>query len=163
MLRFAAVALACLALIGPASADDSSKNHRHFLEFYEGVNQGNLGVIDELVADDYVEHEVYPGLDPGKAGLRQFFEAMLVAFPDLKFDVHFTMEDGDLLSAYMTMSGTQKGEFMGMPATGRRFETRLIDIVRMRHGKAVEHWGVTDTGIMMEQILVGPDEAQDES
>ena len=59
----------------------------------------------------------------------------------------------------MTMTGTHEGEFMGIAATGRRMEVPGMDLVRIRDGKAVEHWGVTDNLAMMQQLGAMADEA----
>jgi len=62
------------------------------------------------------------------------------------------MVDGDKVAAYLTMSGTQAAEFLGVPSQGRAFRVKTVDIVGFENGKAVEHWGVTDTGMMMQQL-----------
>ena len=62
--------------------------------------------------------------------------------------------EGDKVFIRATMGGTHQGEFMGIPATGKRNEVPFGDFVRFEGGKVVEHWGVTDTGKMMEQLGV---------
>ncbi len=84
---------------------------------------------------------------------------MRTAFPDLKFEVDFMLSDGDMVAVYLTMSGTQKGEFMGMPASGKEFNSKTVDILRIVDGKAVEHWGVMDGMTMMHQLGVTPPES----
>ena len=64
---------------------------------------------------------------------------------------------GDKVVSYITMSGTQKGPFMDMPASGKKFSVKGIDIVRFKDGKAVEHWGVTDSMAMMQQLGAVPE------
>jgi steroid delta-isomerase-like uncharacterized protein len=126
--------------------------------FYEEVfNKGDLQVLDELVDDSLVEHEEFPGITPGKAGLVQFAALMRAAFPDLNFDVLAIVSDGDEVWAHVVMRGTHKGEFLGIPATGRRIEVPTIDRIRVRDDRAVEHWGVTDTFAMMQQLGVIPE------
>ena len=158
MTRKVLVGIVLLGVVGSAFADSpKTDNVALCKKFYsEVVNKGNLDLIDDLFAEDFVEHEAFPGLEPSRDGVRQFFAMMRAAFPDLKFDVEFMMSDGDKVMAYVTMSGTQKGEFMGMPATGKKFMTKTIDIIRFSDGKAVEHWGVTDAMTMMEQLGLKP-------
>jgi predicted ester cyclase len=60
--------------------------------------------------------------------------------------------EGDKVAAMVTMSGTNVGEFMGMPATNKNIEVPIADYFRLRNGKVAEHWGVTDTGKMQEQL-----------
>jgi steroid delta-isomerase-like uncharacterized protein len=125
--------------------------------FYDGVSSGDLGVIDELLADDLVEHETVPGIEPNKEGVKQIFAMYRSAFPDLHIEAHEMLTEGDLACARVTSTGTHQGEFMGMPPTGKRIEVDSIDIVRFRDGKAVEHWGVTDAMLMMQQLGAIPE------
>lgn len=128
-------------------------------QFYERVNAGDVDTALELVADDFVDHEEFPGLSSDREGVRQFFEMMRAAFPDFRMDVHHLVAEDDLVAVRMTMTGTHQGEFMGIPATGRRIEVPGMDLVRIRNGKAVEHWGVTDNLAMMQQLGAVPAEA----
>ena len=124
-------------------------------EFYEKVNAGDLSVIDSHIADDFIEHEAFPGITQDKAGIRQFFEMMRAAFPDFRLTAEDVIAEGDKLVVRFRMHGTHRGEFMGMPATGRQIDVAGVDILRLVNGKAVEHWGVTDTGAMMQQLGMG--------
>lgn len=137
------------AVASVAQADNATMCKRFYDEV---INAGKVGVIDELVSEDFVEHEAFPGLPKGRDGLKQFVTMMRTAFPDLHFHAEFMISEGDRVAAYITMSGTHKGEFMGMPASGKRFETKAVDIIRFADGKAVEHWGVTDALAMMQQL-----------
>jgi steroid delta-isomerase-like uncharacterized protein len=128
-------------------------------QFYGEVSAGNLGVIDELVADDVIEHEEFPGLEPNKDGVKQFFAMFRSAFPDLRMEADETVSEGELVCVRGTMSGTHQGEFMGIPASGKRFEIRGFDMVRVRDGQVVEHWGVTDMMSMMQQLGAMPEQA----
>lgn len=124
--------------------------------FYGEVSNGNLDVIDEVLADDFVDHEEVPGLEPTKEGVKQFFAMFRSAFPDMRMEPHEILADGDLLSARGTMTGTQQGEFMGMPATGKRIETDVFDVLRFRDGQLTEHWGLMDVMKMMKQLGATP-------
>lgn len=127
----------------------------------EAVNQGNMDVFDELVSPDVVEHEELPGdFEPNREGVKQYFQMMHTAFPDLHFQVKDIFAAGDKVVARITVHGTQQGEFMGMQGTGKKIEVKGIDIVRFENGKLVEHWGVTDALTMMQQLGVMP--AEDE-
>jgi steroid delta-isomerase-like uncharacterized protein len=158
MLRGILAGALLLGFAAAASGDEPEMDNKALLgKFYtEAVNQGNLDMIDEMLAEDFVEHEPIPGMEPGREGVKQWFTHLRTAFPDLKFDVKFMLSDEDMVAAYITMSGTQKGEFMGSPAKGKSFAADIIDIVRFKDGKAVEHWGVTDAMAMMEQLGMSP-------
>jgi len=153
VLRKLTLALALLALPAVVAAGSAEDNVATLQRFYEeAVNLGHLELFDQILAENFVEHEELPGLPPTREGVKQWFTRMRTAFPDLKFKVEFTMADGDKVAAYLTMSGTQAAEFLGVPSQGRAFRVKTVDIVGFENGKAVEHWGVTDTGMMMQQL-----------
>jgi steroid delta-isomerase-like uncharacterized protein len=127
--------------------------------FFGAVNAGDIDALDDLIADDVIEHEEMPGLEPNKEGIKQFFAMFRSAFPDLHIDVHEMLVDGDLVCARAVVTGTHQGELMGMPPTGRRMEMQMIDIVRVRGGQAAEHWGVADNMAMMQQLGAVPEQA----
>jgi steroid delta-isomerase-like uncharacterized protein len=121
--------------------------------FYEEVvNGGNLNMIDELVSPDFVDHEALSGLAAGREGVKQFFSMLRIAFPDLRMNVEDLIAEGDKVVARSTMTGTHRGEFAGIVATGKTVNVSAIDIVRFADGKLAEHWGVTDTASLMEQL-----------
>ena len=74
------------------------------------------------------------------------------AFSGFTLTVHDTIAEGDKVFTRTTMSGTNVEKFMGMPATGKHIEVPIGDYFRLANGKVSEHWGVTDTGIMKEQL-----------
>jgi steroid delta-isomerase-like uncharacterized protein len=124
---------------------------------YSEIARGNLDVIDELLATDFVEHEVVPGLPPTRDGVRQMFTGMRTGFPDFEIVVEDMIAEGDKVVVRGTMRGTQKGVFMGIPASGKAVNVPLADFFRLREGRVVEHWGVSDLGSMMQQLgTAGP-------
>lgn len=129
---------------------------RFYKEIFEG---GNLALIDELVADDFVDHEEpLPGQPPGKEGVAFFVKALRAAFPDIKTKLEPpALIDGNLEAVYVVCTGTHQGDFAGIPATGRSIEFGGIDIIRFEDGKAAEHWGVTDTLKLMQQLGAVPE------
>ena len=125
--------------------------------FYALVNAGDVDGLGELLAGDFVEHEVAPGLEPTKDGVLEFFRMYTAAFPDLRFEAEDVLASGDKVVARVRVTGTHQGEFMGMPATGKSIDAQAIDIVRFGDdGLAHEHWGVFDTMAMMEQLGAVP-------
>jgi steroid delta-isomerase-like uncharacterized protein len=125
--------------------------------FYEAINAGNTGIVDEVCADDFVEHDEFPGIPQTREGVKQFFEMSRAAFPDLEMKAQHIVEEGDLAIAHGRFEGTHEGEFMGIQATGQRVSVPIADVVRFNSdGLVVEHWGVTDTGMMMMQLGVVP-------
>lgn len=130
----------------------SEENKALARRFYEQMNAGNVSVVDELVSDDLIEHDEFPGLEPNKDGVKKFFETMRAAFPDLKMTIEDMIAEGDKVFIRATCAGTHQGEFLGVPATNRRITVPMGDYVRFSGGQVVEHWGVTDTGALMQQL-----------
>jgi steroid delta-isomerase-like uncharacterized protein len=129
--------------------------------FYEEVlSNGNTEVIGDLVTDDVVDHEPFPGQPDGIEGVRQFAAMMAAAFSDVKATLGPSLESGDLASAQVTITGRHTGEFMGVPASDKQFEIEAIDLIRIEDGKCAEHWGVTDNMALMQQIGAIPEPAQ---
>lgn len=122
----------------------------------EVFNQGNVDVIDELLADDFMEHqELPPGIPQGKGAPRAYTTMFRSAFPDFHMAVEEMLQDGNKVITRVRVSGTHKGEFMGIPPTDNKFDVSAIDIVEFRDGQAIGHWGVMEEARMMEQLGVG--------
>jgi len=134
---------------------DHAATMRHV---YDLISAGDIDGFGELVAEDFVEHEETPGLEPTKEGVKQFFHMYKTAFPDLRMEAQDILVSGDKVVARARATGTHQGEFLGMPATGKSFDVQLIDIIRFGDdGLAREHWGVFDALAMMQQLGVIPD------
>ena len=121
-------------------------------QFFERISSGDLSAVDELVSDDYVEHEQVPGLASGKAGTRQLFEMFHSAFDQAALEVEDMIAEGDKVFVLARMTGTQLGEFMGIAPTGNTIDVNICDYFRIDDGKLVEHWGVMDAAAMMQQL-----------
>ena len=120
---------------------------------YVAINDRRLDAIDDLVAEDFIEHEAFPGLptrgpEAPKAALGLF----LTAFPNFHMTADDILTDGNKVVVRGTMAGTHQGDFMGIPATNNSFKIQFIDIVEFEDGKATQHWGVTDQAAMMQQL-----------
>ena len=120
---------------------------------YDLLSAGDIDGFGDLIADDFVEHEETPGLEPTKEGVKQFFHMYREAFPDLRMEPQDVLATGDKVVARARATGTNQGAFMGMPATGKSVDVQLIDIIRFGDdGLAREHWGVFDALGMMQQL-----------
>jgi len=120
---------------------------------YDLISAGDIDGFGEFVADDFVEHEDTPGLEPTKEGVKQFFHMYRAAFPDLRMEAQDVLVSGDKAVARVRATGTHQGEFLGMAATGKSVDVQLIDITRFDDdGLAREHWGVFDALAMMQQL-----------
>ena len=124
---------------------------------YERINAGDIAGFGDLVADDFVEHQGGPGLPATKEGTLEFFRVLLAAFPDMRMTVEDLIASGDKTVARVRVTGTHKGEFMGVPPAGTRVDVQLIDIMRFDGaGLVCEHWGVADMLSLMQQLGVVP-------
>jgi steroid delta-isomerase-like uncharacterized protein len=126
--------------------------------FAEVINGGNLDRADELVTDDYVEHQHLPGAE-GRQGIavaKAFLSMMRGAFPDFHFDIEDLVAEGDKVVARLTVSGTHRGEMMGLAPTGKRIQTSGIEVFRVADGKLAEHWATFDALGMLRQIGIVP-------
>ena len=97
--------------------------------------------MDELVADDFVDHSPPPDVSADKAGMKQIVQMFRTAFPDLKLTVEDTIAEGDKVAVRVVTSGTHKGELMGIPPTGQTVTFNEQHWVRLVDGKITEHWG----------------------
>ncbi len=137
------------------SVEQNKALFRRFVE--EVFNKGNVSTIDEFLAPNFVEREVLPpGTPSGREGVKQLTMMFRTAFPDFNVSIDDMIAEGDKLVARTTWSGTQKGEFMGIPSSGKRVSFDVIDIIRISEGKGVEHWGVMDSSALMQQLGVIP-------
>ena len=124
---------------------------------YELINAGDVDRFSEHLADDFVEHEQTPGLAPTKAGVKDFFKMQLAAFPDLRMEVEDVFASGAKVVARVRYTGTNRGAFMGMPATGKSVDVQLIDMFLFGDdGLVREHWRVMDALATMQQLGAVP-------
>jgi steroid delta-isomerase-like uncharacterized protein len=119
---------------------------------------GKLDEVIELVADDYVGHEPSsPEPIRGKQGFREFVERYLTGFPDGRITVDRQIAEGDLVVNRWTARGTNTGELLGMPPTGKQVTVTGITIGRIEGGKLREDWTSWDTLGMLQQLGVVPE------
>lgn len=131
---------------------------RQFIE--EVFNKGNVSIIDALLAPSFIEHEeLPPGIPNDREGVKLLPQMMHSAFPDFKATIEDMLADGDKVVIRMTWEGTQEGEFMGIPPSGKRMSIGVIDIIRVADGQLVEHWGQMDSMGLMQQLgaMPGPE------
>ena len=127
---------------------------------YELISAGDIDGFGELLAANFVEHQEAPGLPPTKAGVLDLFRGYRAAFPDMRMEAIEILPSGDRAVARVTVSGTQTGDFMGMPASGRHARVDLIDIMRFDEaGLVCEHWGVADMLSLLQQLGAIPEAA----
>ena len=127
----------------------------------EIFNRGNMSRADEFLAPDFVEREeLPPGIPRDREGVKQLTTMLRSAFPDFKATIDDIVAEGDKVVIRQTWSGTHKGEFMGVPPTGKSVSFGVIDIIRIAGGKFVEHWGQMDRMGLRQQLGAIPTPGQ---
>jgi len=129
------------------SVEENEALVRRFIS--EVFEQGRLEAVDELCADDFIGH-TWGNAD--KEGLKAAMDRVSKGLADAHFQIDDMIAEDERVAVRLTASARQVGEFMGMPATGRRYEIGEIHIFRLHHGKIAEHWHQFDAPSMMKQL-----------
>jgi len=134
------------------SAKENKALMHRFLEEWNKGKASAMAAIDEIYATDFVAHSGSSEDLRGINAVRQSMKEEFSAFPDLHYTLDDVVVEGDKVAARYTMTGTHKGEFMGIPATNKKVVVRAISINRIVGGKFVEEWGMFDTLSLMQQL-----------
>jgi steroid delta-isomerase-like uncharacterized protein len=137
------------------SVEENKTLVRHFIEAF---NTGNLAILDEIVATDFVLHDTaMPEEIRGIEGAKQWLNMQRAAFPDMRVAILDLVAEGDKVAKHWTFSGTHKGDFGGIPPTGKQVTMELaLSIYRMAGGKIAEIWMAYNALLMMQQLGVIP-------
>jgi predicted ester cyclase len=136
------------------SAEENKAVIRQFIE--QVFNQRNVDAVDTYMTADYVDHVIPAGIPPTREGFKQFIGMFLAAFPDFHYTIEDEVAEGDKVVSRLSARGTQQGELLGMPATGKHASWSEIHIGRLAGGQLVEHWGSIDQLGMLQQLGVIP-------
>jgi predicted ester cyclase len=111
----------------------------------EVIEQGNMETFHELVASDLFNHAAPAGMPTGPDGMIYFLRDVLKAgFPDLQVTILEQIAEKDLVTSRKQFHATHTKNFMGIPASNKKVVIDVIEIVRLRDGKYVEHWGISN-------------------
>jgi len=133
----------------------SAQNKKLVRQTFDQIwNQGNLAIIDERFASDYVGHSSVP--IHGSEGAKGFVTAMRSAFPDYHYTAEDEISEGDRVVHRWTARGTHEGAFQGIPPTGKQITLRGISIYRLANGKLVEGWTTADLLGLLQQLGAVP-------
>jgi len=135
------------------SEENKELERRIYEEIY---NKKNMAAIEQFVATDWVCHPWPPGVPPGLEGMKQQDTLTKKAFPDMQVKLEDIVAEGDKVACRWTATATHKGEFMGMPATGKQVTITGIHIDRIAGGKIVETWNYSDMMEVMQQLGMKP-------
>ena len=105
---------------------------------------GDQGTIEDLVAPDEIHHWGIGGVTTGFEEFSERWSLFNTAFPNLEFSVDLMAAEGDLVATYWTATGTQRGEWQGIPPTDREVTWQGVNVFRIECGQIAESWGEAD-------------------
>jgi steroid delta-isomerase-like uncharacterized protein len=121
--------------------------------WFEETDRGNLDIIDELCAANYIDHAPpLPGMPGGSAGVREANQQLRAAFPDTVHIIEDQIAEGDKVVTRLRARGTFVNDILGIPANGTVVEITGIMIHRLEDGKLVEHWANPDMLSLLQQM-----------
>lgn len=119
----------------------------------EGIAQGNLQTLNELLSPDFINRSAPAGLNNGSAGMiHTFLNVLHPALADLQVEIYDQVAEGDKVTTRKAIKGTHTGELLGLAATQRTVTIDVIDIFRLHEGKLMEHWGLNTLAAVMAQL-----------
>jgi steroid delta-isomerase-like uncharacterized protein len=133
---------------------DNAAIIRRFID--DVINHGRYEVCDEIVAEDFLELDPLPGQREGREGLKEIIAMLRSAFPDIHWVTHETISSGEKVVTRFTWTGTHRGDFLGIPATGRPVTVKGIVIDRVVNSRMTDSRILMDTFGMMTQLGVIP-------
>jgi predicted ester cyclase len=140
------------------SGEENKRLIRRYVEAIDDNDSSDWSILDEYIAEDFVAHNPpIPGVSLDREGMKQAAEIFRLATPG-RHEVTLQVAEGDLVVSHIVGRGVHAGELLGIPATNNEVETEGIAIHRIRDGKIVEYWSVTDVARVLMQVgaLPGP-------
>jgi len=129
------------------------RNKEIVTSYVDAVNAQNYDAFDEIVVEDYVDHDPVPGQEPGLGGLKKAYKMFSDAFPDVNFIFEDVFGEGDLVVGRGVIYGTHKGSFMGVAPTGKRVRWTGTRLFRLNDdGKLTDGWINIDLLGLMQQL-----------
>jgi steroid delta-isomerase-like uncharacterized protein len=136
--------------VNTVTFEDNKQFMQRFVE--EVINKKNVDAINQLVAEDFVEHVPFPGQGPGREELKHVISTFLSAFPDIQWILEEQIAEGQTVVSRFTMTGTHRGEFLGIPPTGKLVNVWGVVIDVVKDGKFAESRIIMDTLGLMQQL-----------
>jgi len=118
-------------------------------------NEGNLSIADEIISPDYVYHGPV-GEFKGPEGMKQMVQAFKVAFPDGTFTIDDMVGEGEQVAVRYRLKGTQKGEYFGIPPTGKQVNITASYFYKFENGKEIEALPFMDSLTFYQQLGISP-------
>jgi steroid delta-isomerase-like uncharacterized protein len=133
----------------------TEENKALIRRLYQEIDAGNIDAMDDLVAEDYINHDPppFPGLASGREGLKQVFKMFWDATPG-RHEIEDQIAEGDKVVTLLRGIGKHEGELAGIPPSGNDLDVKAVAIHRIAAGKIVEHWSAVDSAALLNQLGV---------
>jgi predicted ester cyclase len=139
------------------STEENKELIRRYVQAIDDNQTSDWTMLDEYIAEDFVAHNPpLPGVSLDREGMKEAAEIFRVATPG-RHEVTMQVAEGDLVVSHILGLGVHAGELLGIPATNKEVETEGIAIHRIRDGKIVEYWSVSDIARVLQQVGVLPE------
>ena len=137
----------------PMTDEIAEANKRLVRRFYKEVYvDWNMTLVDEVVSPQFISHDWPEGGRTGPQAFRDYYSAIRSAVPNARYEVDDLIAEGDRVVVRWRLLGTHKGNFRGIPPTGRAIVLRGIAIYRVEGGKLMQRWVVSDLHGLLEEI-----------
>jgi steroid delta-isomerase-like uncharacterized protein len=138
------------------STAHETSNKATFRRLHDATNTGDAELIsktiDELVDPDVLIRTPLPVEATGTQAIKEVFARLLRAFPDLHITVEDLIAEDDKVVSRNSVTGTHKGEYMGLPPTGKTVTYSEIFVFRFVNGRIAETWGIVDVFSQIQQL-----------
>ena len=131
------------------SLEENKAMQRHIIS---EMNKGNFAIIDKLFADGFIYHGPFGTELKGNKSLKRFAADSVAAFPDFHMTIEAMIAEDDKVATRLTIEGTHKGEFAGIPPTGKKVVVAATLIAQFENGKEAESWDCWDTASFLQQL-----------
>ena len=145
----------CMYVSDSYSQDSPEQTKKIIMDMFDKINQKDVNGSFKNIDAACVDHTPFvPNQKPGIDGFKQIFDVLYKAFPDFNQTINdiIISQDGKKVSVLETITGTNSGEFMGMPTTNKKIQILGIDNFHIENGKLTDHWGFVDDQTMSQQL-----------
>jgi steroid delta-isomerase-like uncharacterized protein len=131
----------------------STETNLALVRRYQAIyNSNNLAALSEVLAPDFVPHNMMPGVPASLDGCKALHQSTLTSYPDFHTAIDDLFGEDDKVVMRFALTGTHEGDFLGIPPTGKRIYVSGTSIFRIANGRIVEHWGEEDVLGWMQQL-----------
>jgi steroid delta-isomerase-like uncharacterized protein len=143
-MRPAVIASLCLLLCACAGKDPMNDYKKDVTIWYDAFNTKDARLVDRILSEDWVDIPAAPGQPPGREGMKHLIVQLTTSFPDLKVTNEEILQEGNKVIVRSQLTGTQRGNFVGLAPKNRALNIMAIDIHEFRDGKIVRTWHTED-------------------